>query len=222
MGAAALAVLAACDGGGNTSEAGSPGADERSVEVTVAGPNHLATLFVESMLAADPAAVSRLCEPGLADFFSNVAKAAEINREITTFLTNLYPDADETERRRLWVFEQWKIPMTSFRNLEIDGRLRVEEGGQRVVYQLAHLNRHSRRTYPELVVEKQAGEWKVISYGPETPGSSHIGLMRTRLARLEEASRVGIAAVKEANPRSLTRAIDVLTENTSADDGDAK
>lgn len=206
-----LVILAGAPAG--CGEAAAPAPEPAGSDLRIAGPNHLATLFVEAMSAADAAAVARLCVPELASFFENLARIGEIHGRLAAFMRDRYRTARDTELRRLWTLEEaWKGPMTAFRCLELDGRLREEEGGRRVVYQLAHDDLHSRRAYPELVVERRGDRWQVVSFGPHTPQDAHVEYLRTKLARREATWKAAIAAVEREQPRSFTRALEVLLE----------
>lgn len=193
------------------------GAPKAEQPLRIAGPNHLAQLFVAAMRSGDADGLARLCRDDIAAFYTALARIGELNGRLAATLVRLHPDRNEGEQRRMaQLRDGWKRPMLAFRELELDGRLRTELDGGRVVYQLSHLNVHSRPTYPELIVERHDQRWAVVSFGPSTPQSAHLGAIRNRLSRLEMRWEAAIAAVEAERPRTLTRSLKLLGEALSS------
>jgi hypothetical protein len=172
------------------------------------GPNATALQFVSALKDVDPQALSKLSAPPLSDLYIALDDVRVGYAELREWLMDRYEGS--TSSRLETSAAQWRLPMTMFGDLKLEGLIEGTRTETSASYRIHYRKKGLRRCSEDLVVEKRDGVWLVVSYGHDTPPEYLIGQIKGQATKLRFTMAPGKTAVKRLSPATLAEAIELF------------
>lgn len=177
--------------------------------VAVAGPNSVATGFVDGMKSRDLARLRDLSVEPVREYWGLLAESYAFTLAFCDELRKLYPNEDHKILGTLE--EQCLRPVTSYQKITLDGILSGSAADGKVVYQVSYTHPSGYPQILELTCILVDGAWKVRDWGEKlTPTKAHLGELRTQIGRFRIAHQDARSKIAAAPPKTLREALLVV------------
>ncbi len=188
-----------------TSGACSDSGQNPPTDVVISGPNQVAQELTHAMVANDCGKVADMSTGVLHDYYVTLERMRGILLQVSQSFEELYPEEKEAPSL-LKLKNAWRVPMTYYKDMHLDGALSVEEESQERRYAISWVNPEGAHEKGVLIVVQANGDWRVSSLGLKSPRAETLGSLRTQLNYLEFTWQEAMKQVREAKLGTLREA----------------